>query len=149
MVDAKQAADVLNGRTSSFSIFLIVFIIVLFFITVLLAFNASFYWELRSGGCPGKVTEEEAEAMFWLSVILAILAGIGVLVGIFMFFFARAKPKWTVYYIPPAKPEFSDPQSFAARQAQILELQKQAAAMQAQLRGQAAAEAAKLQQFAT
>jgi ABC-type amino acid transport system permease subunit len=143
-IDAQEAAEVLNQRTGSFQVFLIIFVIIMFFITVVLSFDAIFFARIRNGTCSAVISVSEAEILFWLNVVLAVLSGIGVLVGIFMIFFARAKPEWTIQEISSG----TTAQTIAEKQATIEEQRQRLAQMESQLRGQAATQASELQALA-
>lgn len=144
VIDARQATEILNEKSGTFLIFLIIFVIIMFFITVVLAFDAVFFADITSGNCPA-ISIEESNVLFWINVVFAIISGIAVFVGIFMVFYVRSKPKWIVMQTIPQY-QVSDP--FLAKQAQLTHLKQQVNVLEAQLRGQAATEAARLQELA-
>ena len=83
---------------STFGIFIIVLIIVMIGITALFATNAVFFNRIRDGSC-AKISKDEAEVMYWLNVVLAVISGIVVLVAIILLLVYWRKPKFTRRYL--------------------------------------------------
>lgn len=98
VVSEEEANKSISNISSSFTIFLIVIIIVLIGLLAVFAASASFYSELRKKGCGSSITSGEADVMYWLNFIAALLCGVLVIVGIFYMLIIRIKPQWGVKY---------------------------------------------------
>lgn len=86
--------------SSSFAIFLIVVLIVMLFVTGVFIANAIYFDDIRNkGGCANSISKNEANIMFWLNVILAVVSGIMIIVCIALLFLAYRAPKFTEKYI--------------------------------------------------
>lgn len=99
LVTAKEAEGQVASISSSFSIFLLFAIIISFFATALFAANTAFYVELRKAGCGSTLSTSQADTLFWVNFIGAIISGITALIGIFYLFIAQSKPKWVQTYV--------------------------------------------------
>ncbi len=98
----EEHAKAEHGKVStSYTIFLIVVLIVMAFVTAVFITNAVFYEAIRkqASACGGAVSKNEADVLFWLNVVLAVIAAILLLVSIVLLFFAYKKPKFTEKYI--------------------------------------------------
>lgn len=85
---------------SSYLIFLIVTAIVLAFVTAIFATNTVFYDKInKNKGCNGAVTESEANTLYWLNLVLAVISGIFFFTAVVLAFLQYEKPKWTDKYI--------------------------------------------------
>lgn len=94
--DARQE----HGKvTSSYSIFLIVVTIVFLAIAVVFAINTYFYDRIRSTGCSTSISKNEAEALFWTNLVLAIVAGIMFIVSIILIFTETKAPTYANKYL--------------------------------------------------
>jgi len=94
--DARQE----HGKvTSSYSIFLIVVAIVFLAIAVVFAINTYFYDRIRSTGCSTSISKNEAEALFWTNLVLAIVAGIMFIVSIILIFTETKAPTYANKYL--------------------------------------------------
>ena len=84
---------------SSYLIFLIVTAIVLAFVTAIFITNTVYYDKInKNKGCSGAVTESEANILFWLNLILAVISGIFFLAAVVLAFIQYEKPEWTEKY---------------------------------------------------
>ena len=99
LVTEREALGNIRDTTSGFSIFLIVFVIVLGLGTGVFIANTFFFAEIRKSGCGTKISTSEAEVMFWLNLVLTILSALLVLIAIFILVFSRAEPVWTRRYL--------------------------------------------------
>lgn len=79
-------------------IFLVVVFLVLTFIVGVLIANTVYFNDLRRQSC-GNVPQSQLEIMYWLNLVLAVLAGILWLVIIVLFFIGFWKPSYTEKYI--------------------------------------------------
>ncbi len=98
VVTQQEAEENIDQISSSFTIFLVVVVIVLFFMTGVFIANTFFYGELRKGGCGKKITASEANVMYWLNLAGTLVSGVLAIVAIFYIFIARSKPQWTQTY---------------------------------------------------
>jgi hypothetical protein len=85
-------------KSSSYLIFLVVVFIVLTFITGVLIANTIYFSELRNQSC-GKVPQSQLDIMYWLNLVLTIVAGILWLVILVLFFLGWWKPEFTEKYV--------------------------------------------------
>nr|QBK91951.1 MAG: hypothetical protein LCPAC304_02930 [Pithovirus LCPAC304] len=98
----EEHAKAEHGKVStSYTIFLIVVLIVMAFVTAVFITNAVFYEAIRkqAGACGTAVSKNEADVLFWLNVVLAVIAAILLLASIVLLFFAYKKPEFTEKYI--------------------------------------------------
>ena len=93
-----HAEGVQSSLMSAFGIFTIVVIIVLIGITALFATNAVFFDRIRDGSC-AKISKNEAEALYWTNVVLAVIAGLLALAAIIMLFVFWRKPDYKKKYL--------------------------------------------------
>ncbi len=98
VVTQQEAEENIDQISSSFTIFLVVVVIVLFFMTGVFISNTFFYGELRKRGCGNKITVSEANVMYWLNLAGTLVSGVLAIVAIFYIFIARSKPQWTQTY---------------------------------------------------
>ena len=87
---------------SAFGIFTIVVIIVLIGITALFATNTYFFERIKSSGCNGKISASEANTLYWVNLVMAIISGILALVAIIMLVVYWRKPKFTKKWLGTA-----------------------------------------------
>jgi len=107
---------------SAFGIFTIVVIIVLIAVTALFATNAYFYNRIRDGSC-SKISQSEAEALYWTNVVLAVIAGIMALAAIIMLFVYWKSPNFTKKWVGTVQgPGGYSEASLAARQSAAIGL---------------------------
>lgn len=95
LVGEDEANENVKKVSSSFTIFLVVVIIVLFFVMTVFVTNTVFFSEVRKQGCGLGMSQTEANIMFWLNLTCAVIVGILILVAIFYIFFAKSAPIWT------------------------------------------------------
>ncbi len=98
VIPADHAEDIQSVVMSAFGIFTIVVIIVLIGITALFATNAVFFDKIRDGSC-AKISKNEAEALYWTNVVLAVIAGLLALAAIIMLFVFWRKPDYKKKYL--------------------------------------------------
>lgn len=87
-----------SKASSSYLIFLVIVFIILSFILGVLIANTYYFSELKNNDC-GKVTKGESNTMYYLNLVLSIVAALLWLVIIFLFFFGFTKPEITEKYI--------------------------------------------------
>lgn len=100
LVSQKEGEEWYAKLASSYLIFLIVTAIVLAFVTAIFITNTVYYDKInKNKGCSGAVTESEANILFWLNLILAVISGIFFLAAVVLAFIQFEEPKWTEKYI--------------------------------------------------
>ena len=100
LVSQKEGEEWYSKLASSYLIFLIVTAIVLAFVTAIFITNTVYYDKInKNKGCSGAVTESEANILFWLNLILAVISGIFFLAAVVLAFIQFEEPKWTEKYI--------------------------------------------------
>lgn len=100
LVPEEHAKDEHGKVSTSYTIFLIVVLIVMLFVTGVFIANAVYYDRIRkAGGCSTAISKNESDILFWVNVILAVISGIMVIVAIVLLFFAYKKPEYTEKYI--------------------------------------------------
>jgi len=100
LVPQKHGEEWYAKLASSYLIFLIVTAIVLAFVTAIFITNTVYYDKInKNKGCSGAVTESEANILFWLNLILAVISGIFFLAAVVLAFIQFEEPKWTEKYI--------------------------------------------------
>jgi len=97
----------LHGGMRVFLIFVVIVMVVFF---VVFSVNAFFYNEVRKKSCGSTISQGEGNVMFWINVILAIISGVGAILGILFVFYSHSETPWRRTYIaipppPPPTPE--------------------------------------------
>jgi len=100
LVSQKEGEEWYSKLASSYLIFLIVTAIVLAFVTAIFITNTVYYDKInKNKGCSGAVTESEANILFWLNLILAVISGIFFLAAVVLAFIQFEEPKYLDKYI--------------------------------------------------
>jgi len=68
-------------------------------ITALFATNAVFFGRIRDGSCNAKISKSEADTLYWVNVVLAVIAGLLALIAIIMLFVYWKNPEYKEKYI--------------------------------------------------
>ena len=99
MVTQEEGEKWYAKLASSYLIFLIVTAIVLAFVTAIFITNTIFYDKInKNKGCNGAVTESEANTLYWLNLVLAVISGIFFFAAVVLAFLQYEKPDWTEKY---------------------------------------------------
>lgn len=98
-VPENQARGQHGKVTTSYTIFLIVVAIVFLAIAVVFAINTYFYDKIRKNGCASSISKSEAEVLYWINLVLAIIAGIMFIVSIILIFTETKAPSYATKYL--------------------------------------------------